>query len=287
MQPETTSEDVPMYCIANKGDGFTNQMFRLVHAILSIHLQHRPALSVSSMSTDWMKNERIPLSAILDIESYQQYVQEHYQVRLSLADHDREDAIQEFGWVHDLHGPKFRDLLTHLPFRRTPRIQKYMDEYGSLYPNIHAIHLRLEEDGVACWSHAIHPEEQERYRQRLVDRYRSLIQKYITTPMESTLILCLCHHPENEITEYLRQDSGFSVLTLEKTGDRELDALHDFMVTTGLCNGVFIGNYYPPSRQWGSSYSYLIATRLGPEVCKIMIDLHQLEAPEYVSSRIE
>jgi len=191
---------------------------------------------------------------------------------------------QRIGWINTIDQTSFDTLLKTFVFQ-----PEFTDEAHSFVKNskletgcsvLNVLHLRTEPDALEHWS-GRNDMSIDEFQARLLKTYHRLIVQYFS---KTDLILVLTYDVENNVTlDFLRHE-GYRVCWQEKKKKqgREINALYDLLAGE-QCNGCFIGNFNTKLLR-GSTFSYLLLTRMDPSVKKVLVDLDEIDQPEIILS---
>jgi hypothetical protein len=180
--------------------------------------------------------------------------------------------------VNDLKIDLYHQLLRALRF--TPEYyhhaQRVIQTLDSSKP-ISVIHLRNEDDAIAFWSKINHMTPTE-FEVRLTQKYVSLIQQHIA--LEENFIV-LTARTSSPVLDFLTT-AGYNYHLGQKdlVQGRECNAIIDMLIG-GHCTKTFIGSVNPHNHH-GSTFSYMLWQRMSDTVQSILIDLDEIEHPEYL-----
>ena len=154
-----------------------------------------------------------------------------------------------------------------------------VDSIKKSYNTINVLHMRNEDDAIEFFSR-INNMDQNIFKNVLIDKYISLIQKYIVAK-ENSVIIILSGNPTGPVIDYLIENK-YNYYVMNKTifNHREINAIIDLLIGK-TCNNVFIGNYNPHTL-YGSTFSHLLSCIISNSCKKVSIDLDNIKDPEYI-----
>lgn len=177
------------------------------------------------------------------------------------------------------HRSLFDCFLKNIVFK--PRFYELSQKFIFTLPpekKINVFHLRNEIDAIEFWG-SINRMSSEEYRDRLENKYISLIQKYLS---KNSVTVLATMNTNNRVINFMREN-GYEYMFMDKSlvKGREQNAIVDYLVS-GCCTGVFIGNVNPQNFN-GSTFSYGILNLLrDKDVKKVCIDTDRILDDEYV-----
>jgi hypothetical protein len=147
------------------------------------------------------------------------------------------------------------------------------------YSTINVLHMRNEDDAIEFFSR-INNMDHNIFKNKLIDKYVSLIQKHIVAK-ENSVIIILSANPTGPVIDYLIENK-YNYYIMDKTifNHREINAIIDLSIGKA-CNDVFIGNYNPHTL-YGSTFSHLLSCIISNSCKKVTIDLDNINDPEYI-----
>lgn len=199
----------------------------------------------------------------------------------------KDDIILNFNYTHFRPSPQlyfggsnnpqlFVDILTNIPFNK-----KFHDScelsYNLIYKNpkqnINVIHLRIEDDALLSFS-SQNNITKEIFKSNLENKYIEIIDKYID---KSDLNIIISNDFNNEVIHHLKKNKYLFTCTSHKAfRHRELNAIHDLLLSKIACTKYFIGVYE-------SSYSYTVMynifQKIDSNVTSIILSFNNLTRP--------
>lgn len=147
----------------------------------------------------------------------------------------------------------------------------------SNYTKYSCIHLRNEDDSIHFWC-MINNMDIFNFKQKLEDKYMFLIDKYLKPSNDEIIIILSSLETNNNVVDYLHKNN-YNYLFLPKDLYREINAINDLLISK-ICNNIYIGNYNPNTFT-GSTFSYIVSNNMNKNVRKVLIDLDQIDEPEF------
>ena len=258
--------------IGVKGHGLSNQIFGLITSIIIAYKRKENIIVVDNFLNDFSKETFTPISLILNLEETNVFLKEKYDIILidkeSSDEYKNKTYTNDFAWVNEHDPDMFNDILINIKYNTSYIEKSRLILSDKLSPVINIIHLRIEEDGIKHWSQMNRVSEGV-FKKDLEDKYIKLIEKYISK--EDTNII-LSSSLNNKVIDFLSANSYKYVFNHKYFEGREQNALVD-LLTSQLCNNIFIGNINPHIPR-GSSFSYYISKIIKAK--KICIDLDSI-----------
>ena len=163
----------------------------------------------------------------------------------------------------------FINILRNIVFHESllKKANEYVFKNIDTTKNVNVIHLRLEDDAIACWSKENNYDDPTRYKTDVSNKYISLIDKYIEKN-DTTVIICYDYN--NSVVEYMEKNNYRMIKTPKLDSNRDVSAIID-MVIGQWCNRIYICVYE-------SSFSFTLLTRIyNKSNCKLlMFELNNL-----------
>ena len=147
----------------------------------------------------------------------------------------------------------FINILRNLVFHKSllKKANEYVYKNIDLTKNVNVIHLRLEDDAIACWYQQNNYDDPARYKTDVSNKYISLIDKYIEKK-DTTVIICYDYN--NAVIEYMEKNNYKIIKTPKLDSNRDVSAIIDMLIGQ-YCNRIYICVYE-------SSFSFALLTRI-------------------------
>ena len=147
----------------------------------------------------------------------------------------------------------FIDILRNLVFHENllKKANEYVFKNIDTTKNVNVIHLRLEDDAIACWAKENNYDDLALYKKDVSNKYISLIDKYIEKN-DTTVIICYDYN--NAVVEYMEKNNYRIIKTPKLDSNRDVSAIID-MIIGQYCNRIYICVYE-------SSFSFTLLTRI-------------------------
>jgi hypothetical protein len=274
----------------NGATGLCNQLFVLITGILLARATGETSLVVDGFLTDFMDGTVCPAGDVVDLQALSASSGIHIEGR---AFCDDESYQTPFRWANEIDRPQFDELVRDLVFAPTLcRVaQRYIDvlrntSSGSqnvmriprpcLPPRIvNVLHCRNEPDALEHWS-KMNGMDVPAFEHALNSKYTALIRRYFC-PCHVVVVLTYMGEANPVIQQMLCD--GYTVALVPSLEWRECSAVVDLLVGSTCCTGTFIGNVNP-MRLNGSSFSYVLMTRMQRGIETVLIDLDRINTPE-------
>lgn len=181
-------------------------------------------------------------------------------------------------WVNQVDPKRFYELARN--FRFTEKFydlaQSVLNKLNISGP-ISVIHVRNESDALKFWSE-INKISEDEFEKALTDKYVGLIRKYIT-PTEALIVLT--GRTSSPVIDFLSNEGyNYHLAPKDLVEGRELNAIVDLLLGES-CTKTFIGSVNPFNCH-GSTFSYLLWQRMKEGVQSVLIDLDDINKPEYL-----
>jgi hypothetical protein len=266
--------------IGVKSYGLTNQIFALITSIILAYRKKENIIVVDNFLNDYSKESYSPVSEVLDLEQLNIFLKEKYNITLvdkeSSNEYKNKKYIVEFGWIDKYDTSMFEDIIVNIKYN-TSYIEKskiILSKERFNPSKVNIIHLRIEDDAIKHWA-KMNKLPQIVFKDYIENKYITLIDKYISK--EDTTII-LSSSLKNKVIDFLSANSYNYMINEKYFEEREKNAIVD-LLTSQLCNNIFIGNYNPVLSR-GSTFSYYISKMT--KATNICIDLDSIYDDEYI-----
>ena len=194
------------------------------------------------------------------------------------------DAISypfRFGWVKsEGNKPEFDDIMRKIRFHPSFYKERPMNMVVGPRPKgrMHVLHLRVEPDGIAHWSH-YNRMSHSAFEEALHRKYIDILDTHLLHPgawQEGDHMLVLSYSESNPVLDHLKE-KGCPYMLIEKNRcrGREWNAIVDMAMATSKGDGFFFGNFNLYLLR-GSTFSYVLHTLMKHRKKSILIDLDEL-----------
>lgn len=211
-----------------------------------------------------------------------QLLPEHIEVptEISIRAIKQRNSLNNMNIVNKWNLNMYLDILRNLPF--TTKMFSLVDiiPESLVTSSVNCIHVRNERDALNFWSH-INKIPVNEFETILNTKYIDTIRKYFT-PEDLIIVLTGNNSVDtNPVLKYL-SENGYSYVLTKKNENREINAIMDMITAERYVKvGKFIGSFNPKNFT-GSTYSYMVGTRLSSSISKIYIDMDNIHSPEIV-----
>ena len=260
--------------------GLTNQIFALITSIILAYRKKETIIVLDNFLNDYSKESYSPISEVLDLEAMNIFLKEKYNITLldkeSSDEYKNKKYIETFGWINKYDTRMFEDIIVNIKYN-TSYIEKskiILSKEGFNTSKVNIIHLRVEDDAIKHWS-KMNKIPEIVFKNCIENKYIKLIEKYISK--EDTTII-LSSSLKNKVIDFLSANSYNYMFNEKYFEEREKNAIVD-LLTSQLCNNIFIGNYNPVLSR-GSTFSYYISKMT--KATNICIDLDSIYDDEYI-----